>query len=259
MDLYFDRHDGQAVTIEDFVKSFEDVSGRDLTQFSLWYRRRAHRSSPPQAPMTPPPRASRSRSSRWFLRRPARPTRSRCTFRSSIALFAEDGTPLEPSSVDGAEYGDNVLHLTERSRKPPSRASARGRSSLSTAASRPRSTCISISRPRIWRCLPFETDHFARWQALTDLALPTLLAAARDARDGKPVVASKDFVEGAACGSDGRSRNRPRPGAGASEQIDIARELGGNNDPDAIHAGRSAVLQQVADATRASSRHSTTA
>ncbi|MGO6907468.1 M1 family aminopeptidase, partial [Rhizobium ruizarguesonis] len=37
MDLYFDRHDGQAVTIEDFVKCFEDASGRDLTQFSLWY------------------------------------------------------------------------------------------------------------------------------------------------------------------------------------------------------------------------------
>jgi aminopeptidase N len=37
MDLYFDRHDGQAVTIEDFVKVFEDVSGRDFTQFRLWY------------------------------------------------------------------------------------------------------------------------------------------------------------------------------------------------------------------------------
>ncbi|MGB6116666.1 MAG: aminopeptidase N, partial [Mesorhizobium sp.] len=37
MDLYFERHDGDAATIEDFIKVFEDVSGRDLTQFSLWY------------------------------------------------------------------------------------------------------------------------------------------------------------------------------------------------------------------------------
>ena len=36
-DLYFDRHDGQAVTCEDFVKSMEDASGVDLTQFRLWY------------------------------------------------------------------------------------------------------------------------------------------------------------------------------------------------------------------------------
>jgi len=37
-DLYFTRHDGQAATVEDWVKCFEDVSGRDLTQFRLWYR-----------------------------------------------------------------------------------------------------------------------------------------------------------------------------------------------------------------------------
>ncbi|HTF95041.1 MAG TPA: aminopeptidase N [Cellvibrio sp.] len=36
-DLYFDRHDGQAVTTEDFVTALEDASGRDLTQFKRWY------------------------------------------------------------------------------------------------------------------------------------------------------------------------------------------------------------------------------
>ncbi len=37
-DLYFERHDGQAVTIEDFVAAMEDASGRDLGQFMNWYR-----------------------------------------------------------------------------------------------------------------------------------------------------------------------------------------------------------------------------
>lgn len=36
-DLYFQRHDGQAVTTEDFVKAMEDASGVDLSQFRLWY------------------------------------------------------------------------------------------------------------------------------------------------------------------------------------------------------------------------------
>jgi aminopeptidase N len=36
-DLYFDRHDGQAVTCDDFVKAMEDANGVDLTQFRLWY------------------------------------------------------------------------------------------------------------------------------------------------------------------------------------------------------------------------------
>ena len=36
-DLYFERHDGQAVTTEAFVACMQDASGRDLTQFALWY------------------------------------------------------------------------------------------------------------------------------------------------------------------------------------------------------------------------------
>ncbi len=37
LELYFDRHDGQAATIEDWLKVFEDTTGRDLSQFKLWY------------------------------------------------------------------------------------------------------------------------------------------------------------------------------------------------------------------------------
>jgi aminopeptidase N len=37
LDLYFDRHDGHAATIEDWLKVFEDATDRDLAQFKLWY------------------------------------------------------------------------------------------------------------------------------------------------------------------------------------------------------------------------------
>ena len=37
-DLYFDRHDGQAVTIDEFVSAMEDANGVDLTQFRRWYK-----------------------------------------------------------------------------------------------------------------------------------------------------------------------------------------------------------------------------
>jgi aminopeptidase N len=37
LDLYFERHDGDAATIEDWLKVFEDATGRDLSQFKLWY------------------------------------------------------------------------------------------------------------------------------------------------------------------------------------------------------------------------------
>ncbi|MEZ5841794.1 MAG: hypothetical protein R3D02_15685 [Hyphomicrobiales bacterium] len=37
MDLYFVRHDGQAVTTDDFVQAMQDAGGVDLGQFKRWY------------------------------------------------------------------------------------------------------------------------------------------------------------------------------------------------------------------------------
>ncbi|MCI5146405.1 MAG: aminopeptidase N [Candidatus Electrothrix sp. AR3] len=37
MDLYFQRHDGQAVTCDDFAQAMEDANSFDLSQFKLWY------------------------------------------------------------------------------------------------------------------------------------------------------------------------------------------------------------------------------
>jgi aminopeptidase N len=36
-DLYFERHDGEAATCEDFIRAIEDGTGLDLTQFRRWY------------------------------------------------------------------------------------------------------------------------------------------------------------------------------------------------------------------------------
>src|ERR1700761_4314024 len=38
MDLYFQRHDGQAVTIEDFVAAMADANGKDFSHFARWYK-----------------------------------------------------------------------------------------------------------------------------------------------------------------------------------------------------------------------------
>ena len=37
IDLYFERHDGHAVTTDDFVQAMQDASAFDLTQFKRWY------------------------------------------------------------------------------------------------------------------------------------------------------------------------------------------------------------------------------
>ena len=42
MDLYFQRHDNHAVTIEDFVAAMQDANGVDLGQFKRWYEQAGH-------------------------------------------------------------------------------------------------------------------------------------------------------------------------------------------------------------------------
>jgi aminopeptidase N len=37
MDLYFERHDGEAATVEQFIQCFADAGHRDMTQFMRWY------------------------------------------------------------------------------------------------------------------------------------------------------------------------------------------------------------------------------
>ncbi|MBW1898681.1 MAG: aminopeptidase N, partial [Deltaproteobacteria bacterium] len=46
--LYFERHDGQAVTIEEFAKAMEDAGGKDLSRFRLWY----HQAGTPHVEMS---------------------------------------------------------------------------------------------------------------------------------------------------------------------------------------------------------------
>ncbi|WHO72234.1 aminopeptidase N [Rhizobium sp. BT03] len=251
MDLYFERHDGQAVTIEDFVKCFEDASGRDLTQFSLWY----HQAGTPLVTAS----GSYDAAAATFTlsleqMTPATPGQSSkepMHIPLSLALFGENGGKIAPSSVEGAEYAGEVLHLTGRTQTAVFHGvGSRPVVSINRSFSAPINLHFDQSPADLAHLARHETDHFARWQALTDLALPNLLKAARDAREGKPVVCEATFVETliAAAADDSLEPAFRAQALALPSESDIARELGGNNDPDAIHAGRQAILKQIADA-----------
>ncbi|MBP2446715.1 aminopeptidase N [Rhizobium leguminosarum] len=251
MDLYFDRHDGQAVTIEDFVKCFEDASGRDLTQFSLWY----HQAGTPLVTASGSYDAAAGSFTlsleQMTPATPGQPNKEPMHIPLSLALFGENGGKLGPSSVDGAEYTAEVLHLTGRTQTAVFHGiGARPVVSINRSFSAPINLHFDQSPADLAHLARHETDHFARWQALTDLALPNLLKAARDAREGKPVVCEATFVETliAAAADEGLEPAFRAQALALPSESDIARELGGNNDPDAIHAGRQAVLKQIADA-----------
>ncbi|NTI73909.1 aminopeptidase N [Rhizobium rhizogenes] len=251
MDLYFDRHDGQAVTIEDFVKCFEDVSGRDLAQFSLWY----HQAGTPLVTASGAyDAAAKTFTLSLEQMQPATPgqtSKAPLHIPLRMVLIAEDGTLLTPTSVTGAELTGDVLHLTARTQTVvfngiPSRPVL----SLNRSFSTPINLQFSQSANDLALIARYETDHFARWQALIDLGLPNLLQAARDVREGAPVTCDAVFIDTLlAAASDESLEPAFRALALAlPSEADIGRELGGDNDPDAIHTGRQAILKQIAEA-----------
>ena len=92
MDLYFERHDGEAATVEQFVQCFADATGRDLTQFMLLVLagRHAARSSATGS------YDARAKTYRLELAQtvpptPGQPTRSRWSSRSRSAWSAATG------------------------------------------------------------------------------------------------------------------------------------------------------------------------
>ncbi|WP_064711087.1 aminopeptidase N [Rhizobium bangladeshense] len=251
MDLYFDRHDGEAVTIEDFVKCFEDASGRDLTQFSLWYHQAGTPLVTASGSYDPAAGTFTLSLEQMVPATPGQPKKEPMHIPLSLALFGENGGKIEPSSVSGAEYASEVLHLTDRAQTVVFHGiGSRPVVSVNRSFSAPINLHFDQSPVDLASLARYETDHFARWQALTDLALPNLLKAARDAREGKSIACEATFVEAliAAAADESLEPALRAQSLALPSEADIARELGSNNDPEAIHAGRQAILRQIADA-----------
>jgi aminopeptidase N len=248
MDLYFERHDGQAVTVEDYVKCFEDASGRDLTQFFRWYVQAG----------TPLVTASGSydQASATFTlsleqmtpATPGQPNKEPLHIPLSFALILDNGSIATPASVEGGEVTDEVLHLTERKQTFTfAGISSRPVLSLNRSFSAPINLHLDQSEADLAHIAKHDTDLFSRWQALTDLAMPNLIQATRDGdkATGSPALISA-LLE---CAADASLEPAFRAQVlNLPSEADIAREIGSNNDPEAIHAGRKAVLKSIAEA-----------
>ena len=253
MDLYFERHDGQAVTIEDFVRCFADASGRDLTQFALWY----HQAGTPLVTVSADYDAAKQTLTlsleQMVPATPGQPNKEPMHIPLRFGLILPNGSEATASAVSGGEVTGDVLHLTERSQTVVFEGiSARPVVSLNRGFSTPINLHFEQSVADRAHIARHESDLFARWQALNDLATPNLVAATESARNGVPAECDPALVEALlAAASDETLEPAFRAQVLAlPSEADIAREIGGNNDPDAIHAGRQQVMTAIAKAGR---------
>ena len=254
MDLYFERHDGEAATVEDFLKVFEDVSGRDLSQFALWY----HQAGTPNLTVT----ASHNQEAAEYVVEieqsvPPTPSESRKRLMHiplAFGLVGADGKDIDYGHVDGAAVENGVIHVRKRRHVVRfSDVAERPSLSLNRGFSTPITLSIEQTQEERAFLARHDSDPFSRWQAFNSLLTDALMVASRQCRGGKEpefpdeltdlagAIASNETLEPAF-----RALALALPG-----EADIARELGTNIDPDAIFAAREALAKAIADANAA--------
>ncbi|WP_339615071.1 aminopeptidase N [uncultured Gilvimarinus sp.] len=189
-DLYFERHDGQAVTTEEFVQAMADVSGRDLTQFKRWY----DQAGTPRVKVTDHyHEASRQYSLTFSQSTPATPQCSdKKPFHIPVAMgllgsagelaLKLDGETLDDLPEDNTQ---KVLELTEPEQtfvfndvpEHPVPSLLRGFSA-------PVKLSFAYSRQDLADLMQRDSDGFNRWEASQNLALAVLDDAIRAFRQG---------------------------------------------------------------------------
>ncbi|MFW2571002.1 aminopeptidase N [Legionella sp. 29fVS95] len=162
MDLYFQRHDGQAVTIDDFVAAMEDANGVDFSQFKRWYSQ----AGTPEVQLKSD--YSHGRLSLTLIQSclPTPECQDKKPFHIPlrIALFDLNGQriPLKEDVLELRET-QQLFHFDGLPCKPII--------SLLRDFSAPVKLQREISQEELLALLRFETDGYAKWDAAQCLAL----------------------------------------------------------------------------------------
>ena len=193
--LYLERHDGQAVTTEDFVRAMEDANDADLRQFRNWY---THAGTPRVRVETHHDSAQGVFEVQLTQDCPDTPgQRDKAPFHIPlrVALLDPDGTAIALHSDDPALRGD-VLHLTESSQRV--RFSDVQRAPV-LSIGRGFSAPVRLEIPRDDEELAFlmsrDTDPFNRWDSAQTLGLGVITGLLDAMREGRELAMPSTLVE----------------------------------------------------------------
>jgi aminopeptidase N len=265
MDLYFERFDGTAATVEDFISCFAEVSKRDLSSFMRWY-------SQAGTPLLTFRSAydAAAKTLTLDIAQTTAPTRDQTTklpVTIPIALGLVDPAggefALASSHATADELASGVFELSAASRQivftdVPRRPTL----SLLRGFSAPVRVDDDLTESDLLTLLRHDRDSFNRWQAAQSLATRLLLRAVAAIRSGEAPEIDRGFVE--AYGGVLEEAHDGRLGAAFAAKAlslpsegDIAREMERNVDPDAIHVAREALRGTLgrAHAARLTSLH----
>jgi aminopeptidase N len=226
-DLYFERHDGEAATCDDFVKALEDASSVDLSAFKIWYSQAGTPQVDTRIDYDAATGTALLRLEQKVAPTPGQPSKAPMPIPLRTALLGE---------ASGAEIASEQLILLDQ---PEQTVRFEGLDeppllSINRGFSAPVVVRAKRTGDELERLAQSDTDPFARYEAMQELAFDALLAGARgEAVDAEPLIR--------AAGNTLRS-NELDPAFKAeaillpteaviAERMDVV-------DPDAIHSSR---------------------
>ena len=245
MDLYFARHDGQAVTCDDFVRAMADASGADLSQFMRWY----DQAGTPVLEIKGEYDAAAHRYA-LFVKQSCPPTPGQETklpfhIPLAVGLIGPDGRELlaEDTRVLPVKQTEERFSFENVAAKPVP--------SLLRDFSAPVIVRHDYTEAELTHLMAHDSDAFNRWEAGQQLALGIMLRRIAAAQGGHALDLPRAFTDAAASVVADSSKDP----AFAAEMLALPSEAYIAEqmkvvDPDAIHAVRDELKRRLAAALR---------
>ena len=186
-DLYFERHDGQAVTTEDFVKAIEDANKVDLSQFQRWYSQ----AGTPELDVL----GSYDEQNKTFTVEVKQNKDFHIPLQ--IGLIDERGKdiPLQLDTESSPSGKEIMLHIrNENETFTFVNISSKPVISINRGFTSPVKTQLTQDDNELAFIFSHDSDEFNRWNAGQDLAINTLLKMVKQIQDGQSLSLTQNII-----------------------------------------------------------------
>jgi aminopeptidase N len=233
-DLYFSRHDGEAATCDQFVKALEDASEVDLSAFKIWYSQAGTPKVIARLEHDPAARTATVHLEQHLDPTPGQPEKQPMPIPLRTALIGDDS---------GADVASERLIVLDQARQRVTFDNISEAPLLSINRNFSAPVIVTAERQphELERLAQADTDPFARYEAMQELMMRSLVAGARGAD-----LASEPVVRAISATLKSNSLDP----AFKSEAIllpseSLIADRMERVDPDAIHAARDALRTAI--------------
>jgi aminopeptidase N len=241
MNLYFERHDGEAATVEQFVKCFADMSKRDMSQFMRWYSQAGTPEVIASGTYDKAAQTFRLEIGQGVVPTPGQPNKEPMVIPLALGLVGKDGRDLPLRLKGEGDLHHGVLVLS----KPADKFLFTGITekpalSINRGFSAPVKLTANMSTEDLAFLAANDSDSFNRWHCVQALAIRALVERiSKFPAGGVMRPAEGLFTALAALVTD----EKIEPAFAAlvlamPSEADIAREIGANINPEAIWSAR---------------------